>query len=378
MRLPMLSAASAGRSLHSGFDSGRYTSAVSLHSHTWHSRESLDFIPRVVREVPAAWSILRAIERRHRGDDSSAPYERCYWRPPLTALAAYRLEAGQIRRALGLKPLVSITDHDDIEACAELNAMRIPAPYSVEWTVPYHGTVFHLGVHNMPSGCARDLQARMARVTARFDGRPLSSILADLDAMPRVLTVLNHPLSNERLTGLRTHYRLLKMFLRDYGCHLHAFEYNGLQPREQNAAVVRMAKELGLPVVSGGDRHCAEPNAILNLTQASTITEFVEEVRRERRSEMMLMPQYSDPIPCRYIQFAWEVVRAWPDFAGHERWTDRVFQQTDEGDIPISQLWPGGGGWPVRSLHSLIGLLASPGLQAALRAALGRPAAIAA
>jgi hypothetical protein len=32
-------------------------------------------------------------------------------------------------------------------------------------------------------------------------------------------------------------------------------------------------------------------------------------------------------------------------------------------------LWPNGGGLPVRSLHSLIGVLASLGLQAALRAA---------
>jgi hypothetical protein len=43
-----------------------FTTAVSLHRHTLHSREGLDFIPRTLGKVPPALPLLRILENRHR------------------------------------------------------------------------------------------------------------------------------------------------------------------------------------------------------------------------------------------------------------------------------------------------------------------------
>jgi hypothetical protein len=348
------------------------TTAVSLHSHTLHSREGLDFIPRVLGKVRPAQVLLRILENRYRrrwGKD--VPYDRLYWRPPLHPRAAHELEAGQIEKVLQLKPLVSITDHDNIEACSELRALNIDVPFSHEWTVPYETTVFHLGIHNLPADDARFLFNQMRAITANPAPQRLASMLQSLHAIPGVLVVLNHPLINEMRTGFRAHVRLLQRFLREFVRYMHALELNGLQPDSHNRRVARMAAELQLPVISGGDRHCVEPNANVNLTSAATFAEFVEEIRRERVSRVLFMPQYREATSCRYVEFISQAVRYYPEFAGRERWLDRVFRPTEEGDEPVSVEWPHGGPWMIRSAVSTIGFLASPHLRGTLRLALG-------
>ncbi len=79
----------------------------------------------------------------------------------MTPKLAFDLESGQIEK-LDLHSMVSITDHDNIEAPMLLrtvpSARRIPV--SVEWSVPYGGVQdFHLGVHNLPSGRAQAMDA---------------------------------------------------------------------------------------------------------------------------------------------------------------------------------------------------------------------------
>jgi hypothetical protein len=348
------------------------TAAVSLHSHTLHSREGLDFIPRVLDKVRPAHALLRLLEHRHRRRwGKEVAYDRLYWRPPLHPRAAYDTEAGQIRDTLRLKPLVSITDHDNLEACAELRALNLPVPFSHEWTVPYEGTVFHLGVHNLPAPDARTLFAGMARITANPVEERLLAMLRALHALPGVLVVLNHPLSSGTHAGFRAHARLLQRFLRQYGRYLHALELNGLQPHCHNRRVAQMAADMALPVISGGDRHCLEPNANVNLTDAATFAEFVEEIRRERLSRVLFMPQYREAISCRYVEFISQAVQHYPQFAGRERWVDRVFRQTEEGEEPLSVHWARGGPLLIRTFVSSIGFLASPGMRGTLRLALG-------
>src|SRR5215471_11813890 len=107
-----------------------FSAAVSLHSHTMHSREGLDFVPRVLRRVPLADAALQRIEDRHRRQTGKPiPFERAFWRPPLHPRAAHELEVAQIRDLLDRRPLVSLTDHDTMEACAELRAIGIEVPY---------------------------------------------------------------------------------------------------------------------------------------------------------------------------------------------------------------------------------------------------------
>ena len=87
-----------------------------------------------------------------------------------------------------------------------------------------------------------------------------------------------------------------------------------------------------------------EPNANVNLTRAASFNEFVNEIRRERRSHVLFMPQYAEPWKHRIFQQALEVLRDYPEFPqGSRRWDDRVFYPDREGvGRPLAQLWPNG------------------------------------
>ena len=63
--------------------------------------------------------------------------------------------------------MVSITDHDTIEASLQLQmiAENDQVPISVEWTTPYQDTYFHVGVHNMHPDWAPQALADMQRFT---------------------------------------------------------------------------------------------------------------------------------------------------------------------------------------------------------------------
>jgi hypothetical protein len=350
-----------------------FSTAVSLHSHTSHSREFLDFIPRVMRRVPVLDRLRRWVEARYsERPDKGVRYRDAFWRPPLIPHAAFDLEAAQVR-SLGLRPFVSITDHDDLEACADLCTLGIDVPYSLEWSVPVSQTMFHIGVHNLPPSQARDLAAGMARCTANPTPALLSEMFAALHALPEVLLVLNHPYSNEERVDLPTHKRILSEFLQAHRSTLHAIELNGLQPATDNREVMKLAADIGLPIISGGDRHCREPNANLNLTNASSFSEFVEEIRRDRVSCVLFMPQYRDPIPARYIEFAWHLLQNYPAFLGRERWVDRIFFKREEDGVvvPLSSIWPHGGPKFVRWCLAGLEFVAAPHMRGTLRRAWG-------
>jgi hypothetical protein len=355
-----------------------YSTAVSLHSHTMHSREGLDFIPRVLRRVSLAHAALQRLEERClRQTGKPIPFERAFWRPPLNPHDAYDLERGQIEKLLGRTALVSITDHDTLEACADLQAIGIDVPHSVEWTVPYHGTVFHIGVHNLPPDEVRSFHNEMVAITAAPCSERIARLFAELHSLEGVLLVLNHPFSCEELLERTEHVRLLMQFLEEFGQWMHAYELNGLQPPVNNVDTIRLAAERSVPVISGGDRHCLEPNANVNLTNARTFAEFVQEIRVEQRSSVLFLPQYRDPIPARYIEFIWHAVKNYDEFVGRERWVDRVFFKRDSGEIvTCGTFWPNGGPAAVRSFISVISFLASPGMRAMLCMAMGRGVAL--
>jgi hypothetical protein len=90
------------------------------------------------------------------------------------------LEQEQIVR-LGLCPLVSVTDHDNIEAGVRLQIAADPhrVPISMEWTVFYEGSIFHLGIHNLPANSAASWMKSMAAYTAA-PNEPLSRVVACL------------------------------------------------------------------------------------------------------------------------------------------------------------------------------------------------------
>jgi hypothetical protein len=326
----------------------------------------------VLEKIPPIDAIVkRASDRRKKRCGRAVDFDRAFWRPPLHAQAAYELEAKQIR-ALRLRPMVSLTDHDDIEACADLNTLGIAAAFSVEWTAPFGAAVFHLGVHNLPAAEARGWMAEMARYTAAPDEARLGRLVAAFDAMPDVLLVLNHPYCTEQRISRELQAGELKRFLAAYGAHIHALELNGLQPAADNRDVLRLSRETRIPVISGGDRHCLEPNANLNLTNAASFAEFVHEVRVEKLSRVLFLPQYREPLAARYIEFAWHAVKNHPDLPGRERCLDRIFYEHEtKGVQPLSTIWPAGEPAALHALIAAIGFLANPGLRATLRLAIG-------
>jgi hypothetical protein len=215
----------------------------------------------------------------------------------------------------------------------------------------------------------------MARYTAQPREDLLAEILADLDETEDVLIVLNHPLINEERLDRPAHMRLLMRFLAAHGARIHALELNGLQPASANREVIQLAEERALPVISGGDRHCLEPNANVNLTNASTVAEFIHEVRHDRLSQVLFLPQYREPIAARYIEFIWHAVRTYPDLPGRERWVDRIFFEPFDRPgvtVPLSSEWTNGGPAAIRGFISAVGLLAAPHVRPALRLALGQ------
>ena len=351
----------------------RARAGVSLHSHTSHSKETLDFIPRFAACVPVVRDLVRAQEAKYRGlYGTDLNYFNAWWTPPLGPREALAVERRQIEE-FGLRALVSLTDHDNIEA--PLLVRVLPegrnTPVSVEWSVPYRGVILHLGVHNLPPRRATRCMESLAAFTAGPREDDLEGMLAWLSEEPGTLVVLNHPYWDEKGAGQQAHNSIAEEFLRRYRPFLHALELNGLRPWSENRRVAALAASLGRPVVSGGDRHCAEPNALINLTSSETFGEFVEEVRDYGRSHVLVMPQYREPVVARVMKMIADVMR---DNAAHThgwvRWSDRVFYRDHRtGAVEsLSSIWPNRRQpLVVRAFAGACRLLDSRSLHAALR-----------
>ncbi|HVO58997.1 MAG TPA: hypothetical protein VMT51_14995 [Dongiaceae bacterium] len=352
---------------------GRFATGVSLHSHTMHSREHLDRLPGYIAKVPiASWIIEREVGRLHLYKNRVIDFRRVYWTPPLSAREALELEQRQIERELGLRALVSLTDHDSIEAGLHLRMLEKSAqvPVSVEWSVPFEETVFHIGVHNLPPEQATGWMTELGKFTARPSAKRLRRLLEELHANPAVLIVLNHPYWDAEGIGPETHRGLLKTFLEKHARTMHAVELNGMRSRRENREVMALGKETGLPVISGGDRHGCEPNATLNLTAGMTFEEFADQIRNERRSEILLMPQFFEPLQARILESAWHALSDAPGEFGRRHWMTRVFYEAADGTPkPVSDFMGTRFQKVVDRFRWVMSFLASPQVRPALRVA---------
>jgi hypothetical protein len=337
----------------------RYRTGVSLHSHTSCSEESLKFVHMFVEMLPSAGIVLRRYEKACREKHGlTLDFERAFWRPPMLPKMAFELEAGQIR-GMGLEPLVSITDHDTIEAPMLLRTVPSARhiPMSVEWSAPFGDTEFHLGIHNLPSADGPEWMRRFTEYTAEalkareceeeygarveaMDSK-LIAMVRELDATPGVLVVFNHPVWDLHKVGEAVHRREVVRFTAAIGSAVHALELNGLRHAKENREVVRLARETGHLLISGGDRHGLEPNANVNLTNAKNFREFVDEVRIERQSHVLFMDQYAKPWEGRILQSTLNAVTDFPEFIeGWQRWDERAFHPDQQGNLrPLRELW---------------------------------------
>ena len=101
------------------------------------------------------------------------------------------------------------------------------------------------------------------------------------------------------------------------------------------------------------------------------------EVRNDGPSEVVMMPQYHDPLPLRQLETAWDVLRDRPnDPLGSRRWLDRLFYRFEDGvmrsvaDCIFGE--PGVVKSIVRITNVLMRLVGSRGLRPAFRLALNR------
>ncbi|MGP0076147.1 MAG: hypothetical protein ACLPWF_29860 [Bryobacteraceae bacterium] len=314
---------------------GRFRTGVSLHSHTLYSRESLDFIYHAATRAPILSAVMRhgaaVYRKRHK---ATLDLTRGWWTPPLGPHDAWLLEKSQIE-ALDRNAIVSLTDHDNIEAPVSLQVLDEcrGTPISVEWTVSFGPTFFHLGVHNLPAARAREIWADMDSYRQKPHDARLGEILTALASIEQVLIVFNHPLWDERGIGQAAHRDVTLEFLRRFGPHLHALELNGLRPWKENRDVIGLAKAQRKPVISGGDRHAIEPNALLNLTNAETFQEFAEEVR-DGWSNVFVLRHYREQYAQRIFHNMIDVLRTYEHHAkGWRLWSDRVFYLWHDGKV---------------------------------------------
>lgn len=323
-----------------------WRSGVSLHGHTRHSQESLGFIATFLERHPLTrrWFQDRKEECQH-VTGIALDLSRAYWTPPLCERMAQKVETGQIEQ-LGLQSMVSLTDHNSIDACLLLrnDPTLSDTPISTEWTVPFGGAVFHFGVHNLPGERARSLMSAMHEATALADETRIFGLFAELCAMRDVLVIFNHPLWNFfDIPGERFDFELTR-FLKSGNQYIHAFELNGMRSHKENRGVLKLASDWDQLIISGGDRHGCEPNASLNLTNAGDFSEFVDEVRDGRQSTVLVMPQYATPLGWRFYQNFTHVIAEYPGHPeGRRRWDERTFHPDRSGAVvPMVRLWKDG------------------------------------
>ena len=137
-----------------------FRSGVSLHSHTNRSRETLKFLALLGSRYGLMRQLMSRLEQRAQVNHGmQVDYGLSYWTPPADPRLAIDIESAQIE-GLGLTPMVSLTDHDGIEACLSSEAASaifiVPFPSSgrflleaKHFTSEY--TIFQAG--EAPNGC---------------------------------------------------------------------------------------------------------------------------------------------------------------------------------------------------------------------------------
>lgn len=321
--------------------------AISLHSHTQHSKESLEFLPDQVKRIPVLGAVVALKLRRYeQRSGNQVDFRRAHWTPPISPAALLESEQEQIDRELGMAAVVSITDHDTIAAGLSLQQGSSTAsiPISVEWSVPFSGDTLHLGVHHLPADEAPAIMAEMVRFTSRPSAHSLCELLEMLDGLPETLLVLNHPCWDVFRIGDAEHRARVLEFLSQCGDWIRALEINGLRSCRENRAVLSLAEKFDVPAVAGGDRHGRRPNTVLILTGAESWGEFVAEIRDDGQSKVIVLPSYEVPLALRQLEVVADALRYYGEETEDRRFfTDRTFVDLPGFSChPLSFYWDRG------------------------------------
>ena len=349
----------------------RAQTGVSLHCHTLHSKEMLDFVPYYAMRIPiASYFWRRYVKHSEKLIGGSIDFTKGHWTPPLTAQEVFKAEKENLSN-LGLDTIVSITDHDSINANLELRREKKTAecPISMEWTVPFEEGFFHLGVHNLPIEKAAAMTEELLAYThsrSKPDNERLRLLFEMLNEIPDILIVLNHPIWDIEMIGQHAHELLLERFVAIHAKWIHAIEINGFRSWAENVAAAELAESLNIPVISGGDRHCLQNNTMVNVTNAASFGEFADEIRNDRHSQIAVMDEYNAPLPSRQLRSIAQILGRYPSFPKDRRnWTDRVHLNygDDTGLKTLTEHWKGRTpGWTYPVFFAL-SVLAHPAIQ---------------
>jgi hypothetical protein len=315
----------------------RAATGVSLHCHTLHSKELLDFVPYYANRIPVASFFWKREMRRYKEQNGSVPdFKSGYWEPPLTGPAVFESESKSLA-SMGLASIVSITDHDSISGTLELRRAKDAscAPISLEWTLPFENAFFHIGVHNLPIERAEAITRDLLEYSFSKcvpDSKGLVELLEMLNELPCALVVLNHPIWDIEMIGQQEHERVLSRFLDHHAQWIHALEINGFRSWQENQAVIDLAESIRKPIISGGDRHCCQANTMVNMTDAMSFEEFVSEIRTDGQSRVVVTPGYHVSLPVRQLRSMAQILVNYKHFPAARRlWSDRVFLDYHDG-----------------------------------------------
>src|SRR5947199_5183219 len=94
---------------------------LSLHCHTEHSKEMLDFIPHYASKLPIiAYFWRKQRDKFQEREGRAIDFSTAHWSPPVTVNGVFMIEQEQINK-VGLEAIVSISDHDSIDGNLTLN-----------------------------------------------------------------------------------------------------------------------------------------------------------------------------------------------------------------------------------------------------------------
>jgi hypothetical protein len=121
------------------------------------------------RLPPMRFALTKGRERYRAAHGTNLDLTRAWWTQPCAPLDAWNLETKHIHDFLDMKALVSLADHDNIDAPANLRILDTCREIliSLEGTVPFENTFFHLGVHNLAADRARAIIRELEDFTHR-------------------------------------------------------------------------------------------------------------------------------------------------------------------------------------------------------------------
>jgi predicted metal-dependent phosphoesterase TrpH len=260
-----------------------FASAVSLHNHSCYSVENLASLNDVVKLFfmrPLSGTLRWAF-----GLDGGVNYADMVYNPPYTPGDVYRIESAAAQ-SLGFDGVhLAITDHDECAGSVEFLRQRPDLngrlAIGEEVSIRFQGHPFHLGVSGLPLAGIDDTHLRIQSAARTGAVDELFEILAATGC----LVVFNHPLIPWGPGGA-TRIPAADLLAR-YGWAIHALEYNGMRRREENDAVLALAREWRKPVVGGGDSHLLAASSVICASQANSFAGFIAEVKDGRAAPIV-------------------------------------------------------------------------------------------